>query len=1478
MIRTLTCFFLTLLDLPLYSQQLGTYPCGAVAMQQELVLTNPTVLDQQRRLDDNLRIKQAPSISSVLRSTQPVIFTIPVVIHIIHENGFENISDAQALSAIQHLNQAFEHSGSYAALGAGTNTNIQFCLAERTPQNLPSNGITRDVSALTDMNMEIHDLALKNLNRWDPQQYINIWVVRSINSLSQGPGVAGYAYFATAHGTDRDGIVCESEFFGKSPSNDVVLIHEMGHYLNLYHTFEGGCSNFFCDTEGDQVCDTPPDQALHTDCIFNSCHTDTDDIRPLNPLTNDVDDGTENFMDYSPFNCQHTFTQGQALRMVAVLETARASLLVSPACLPPCTQPISAEFELPTNVATGTPVTFLYSGTGASNFDWWVNGTFLSNLQSPGYVFTEPGVHIIELRAGNNDPNCFASKKDTIEITCNINIAFAPGSSSIMLGEAVQFTSTSVGATDLEWSVDDTLSGSGNNFAYTFHEVKDYVVQLTASNQYCSSTAFGNVTVESPCKDSIWQSKYLGVNALAVANYGFPDGSQFFIGQGSFGSGTYLFKIAPDGSIAWTKRRSTSITGSGVAAYLPDGNHVIAYKVSDSPDRFAVEKITPDGQTIWVKGFSGNYIYDILTEADGDILICTWSVLVKLDSSGNQLWSRLGISRIEPRSDGSYFCYANLQTPTRRVYMHLSADGDILAQTQLENTSFGGIEQLSILPDDGAVSLVTLGIGIERVFVRFNPDLSIAWAKSIGNTNFINTYLMANKAGDILIGRKKSDTQDVYVCFSGNGDYKWAVNCDVGAASYLSQPGSNYLEGWAVYKQTNNGFFNIVLPTAERPEGCWFSPGINDYIDYQMNAQASNHVVNNYTLPTFNYVPVTSTFNLTQVKVCRVSYSCFETCDNSVDDDNDGLVDCADPDCHCAPCDLSDGALQIDSIWCSNSQTNVRVTVCNNGSATLPSTTPIAFYDQDPTLVNANPLAHPQTLGASIAPNNCQTMVFQLSGGYVGKIFAVLNDAYTVASPFTFPVGNLLECNYSNNIEQTIFEPAIAQILNLGPDREVCSNSITVLTAAAGFVQYRWNNGATDSVFTAFSPGLYWVDTWDACGQHYTDSIQLFAKTTESIELGMDRTICSGDSVALQIPDFEIIKWWPDSNLSCNNCTSLIASPNFTTTYHVIAANGDCFSGDSVRIEVLNQPLFDLGDDQQMCNGDTATLGIQAVPGTTYYWNTGDTDSEIRVTQPDIYILNAEFGACSSSDTIALTLKECETSCDTKINGCLNYELLGIASDAQQRYTYRFRVTNHCSNKLIYSAIQLPDGIVAVSPPNLSNYVSQGGLNYAVRNPNYSPFYSIRFKSAGIGIADGASDVFEFTLPAQTHPVFFKVTSSLEPNVFYEASLNTFNCPVVISQNRNEHGVSPEGHPSGILLYPNPTNGDCIVNLSRWHRENLKIQILDIHGQLVQSYDLKAAGYAQNIYLGSQIPAGFYFLEVITERGEREIGRLMLVR
>ncbi|HEX2898468.1 MAG TPA: M43 family zinc metalloprotease, partial [Bacteroidia bacterium] len=368
-------------------------------------------------------------------------YTIPVVVHIIHNGGPENISNTVVQQGIQDLNDAFENVGAYDPL-TGVNTDIAFCLASQDPSGAGTSGIVRVQSPLTSMVMETQDISLKNLSRWDPTRYLNIWLVGEISSQSMGSGVAGYAYFPSSHGQPHDGIVNEARWFGSSTDNSKIHVHEAGHYLGLYHTFQGGCTNNNCLVDGDQVCDTPPDNSTAATLCnsgINTCNTDDDDLstnNPFRPVVNggqgDQPDMIMNYMDYGFQTCQSAYTLGQKDRMTTALNGPRASLLTSLGCLSPCTNTISCAFTpSATNVAAGTLVTFSNTTTGATTYDWTRNGVSFSTAANPTWTPNAAGTFTITLTASNGDPSCTRSQSVVITVTCSENASFTASASSV---------------------------------------------------------------------------------------------------------------------------------------------------------------------------------------------------------------------------------------------------------------------------------------------------------------------------------------------------------------------------------------------------------------------------------------------------------------------------------------------------------------------------------------------------------------------------------------------------------------------------------------------------------------------------------------------------------------------------------------------------------------------------------------------------------------------------------------------------------------------------------------------------------------------------------------------------------------------------------------------------------------------------------------------------------------------------------------
>lgn len=367
----LLCLFFTLSFPPvIIAQSNDTFRCSTSQGHIDRLKADPIYqrdfLQSEERLLRSLGNNGDESSSRNLNSCREVL-RIPVVVHIMHlpgdvpDNQGSNLSDDRIRNGIQMLNDAFANRNAYQGGPFYSNAGVQsedaqieFVLASRTPEGQSTSGINRVATGLSNLfrydacGSGTEDDCLKALSNWDPTQYVNIWLVNEIcEDRANYPGncwLGGYAFYAGAHGRSFDGIVCEARFFGQNSNDHKLMVHEMGHYLNLFHTFEGGCKNDNCLTDGDRVCDTPPDlngtdlascnSSLPEFRVMNSCDTDADDPSENNPFTSDREDVYESFMDYGYNTCQNTFTPGQIDRMRRSLLGIRSSLLDSEGAFP----------------------------------------------------------------------------------------------------------------------------------------------------------------------------------------------------------------------------------------------------------------------------------------------------------------------------------------------------------------------------------------------------------------------------------------------------------------------------------------------------------------------------------------------------------------------------------------------------------------------------------------------------------------------------------------------------------------------------------------------------------------------------------------------------------------------------------------------------------------------------------------------------------------------------------------------------------------------------------------------------------------------------------------------------------------------------------------------------------------------------------------------------------------------------------------
>lgn len=411
------------------SAQKENQHCGADQLHFELSKED---LDYKKRFDlMNLEWQElAPKYQeeknrqlkgSKNRLSSPIT-TLTVVFHDLSAGNTFLLPNTSSINDYQYivgkLNLIFDGTN-LGGKPVGNDTSIQFCLAK-----IKQNGDTYTIASNQYSNLafaanvnkydadQLEDIvnATTSQTRFNTSKYINVYIVDNMVG-----GVAAFATSPASHGTPRDGIYIERQYLVNNASLDYnmnVLAHEMGHYLGLLHTFglcetptsgidyDCSCDNNNCLFNGDMVCDTPPNRLQSSGygatTFPNTCNTDAlaylDPLTGtnLNPITSDVNDPKDNYMDYGNWNFQYLFTPGQIVRMQFMIDPLygpRKTLLGQSACedcsllnnctfnIVPTPALVSPRFEI-TQVGTTTPtVQFNMTGNCVTNL-----GTQLSYI------------------------------------------------------------------------------------------------------------------------------------------------------------------------------------------------------------------------------------------------------------------------------------------------------------------------------------------------------------------------------------------------------------------------------------------------------------------------------------------------------------------------------------------------------------------------------------------------------------------------------------------------------------------------------------------------------------------------------------------------------------------------------------------------------------------------------------------------------------------------------------------------------------------------------------------------------------------------------------------------------------------------------------------------------------------------------------------------------------------------------------------
>ena len=358
--------------------------CATVQYQNMLYQKYPQIKEAAAKFEQSIQEKAARLAMARVEAGQAdttKLYTIPVVVHVIHNSSegiigdSGNISDAQILSQFPVSNADWRRQNADTVNTpamfepVATDMKFEFCLASRDPNGNPTTGITRTYNAESSWDPS-QDAQFKALAYWPSDQYLNVWVVNldgSYLGYSQYPygNLQGLPY-SSDPGAATDGIVIDAYAFGTTGTVNFsgnpynlgrTLSHEIGHWLGgLRHPW-GDC--YCCD---DYVSDTPLQSDANYDINCNADSTSncngTVDIMMI-----------QNYMQYTGDKCMNMFTLGQKQRSrLAFWECPRrVAILSSPGC---CGQGTNAALPLVENFEQNDLQTNGWVVSGQDSLGW----------------------------------------------------------------------------------------------------------------------------------------------------------------------------------------------------------------------------------------------------------------------------------------------------------------------------------------------------------------------------------------------------------------------------------------------------------------------------------------------------------------------------------------------------------------------------------------------------------------------------------------------------------------------------------------------------------------------------------------------------------------------------------------------------------------------------------------------------------------------------------------------------------------------------------------------------------------------------------------------------------------------------------------------------------------------------------------------------------------------------------------------------
>ena len=508
------------------------------------------------------------------------------------------------------------------------------------------------------------------------------------------------------------------------------------------------------------------------------------------------------------------------------------------------------------------------------------------------------------------------------------------------------------------------------------------------------------------------------------------------------------------------------------------------------------------------------------------------------------------------------------------VYVWDIQTSEVMHEFSLFTNVQGGASRPNVADLD-ADGLPEISFVSRNNFYALDNDFSILWTRSILDPSAVTVSSVFDFCGNGAAEVIYRDQDSLYIFDGATGNVEFKSLCK--SATHIEMPvivdvdADGQTEMLITCGPTPFNGNVIAFKSANKPwsksrpvwnQHAFFNTNINDDLSIPIQQQNPNIVKDSLVMNTFLNQYSNPVFPLPDVELTNLSLSCLD------------------------------------------SFVNISFQVCNTGDAPLSSETPISYYDGNPTsmTIPTTNLNMNSIIGIELNPEACTLISSIADFPTSGFIYVVLNDDQSLATPFiidnAFPITDILECNYSNNIIGTFVQNpnnvVVVDTMICGYDSVVIENIVLIPDSDTTLTLSNFNN---------------------------CDSLVRFVVTSFPTPLNTEEIFfCSDDSVSVFGNFINTPGIYQQNNIGTNGCDSI-----------------------SEIVLTMNPPLFINFISNSVCsnleNGNIQADVNGGTPPYSYNWNTGSINDQITDLPVGTYSLTVtDFLGCTTFKSIDLTL------------------------------------------------------------------------------------------------------------------------------------------------------------------------------------------------------------------------------------------------